>query len=103
MEMNIDLTGTISTILPRERDINGDYIQRIMLTNVSTVNANIQVNPTVILHVKTDARVTIPFKIGDPISLRGRYNSSTGVASLPIVTYAHAPHGFIRYTGIVYQ
>lgn len=101
--MNVEISGTIAQVLPMEVDMRGDFVQRLILNNVTTISRVVQVNSRVILLVRTDPMVTIPFQINDPISVRGRYEPALGVTNLPVISFAHAPTGFIRYNGKVYR
>lgn len=99
----VEIYGTIASVMPPERDLRGDYVQRILLTNVNTRNRTVQVNRQVILFVRFDATVPIPFSVGDPITAMGIYNPAYGnVSQLPTMTHIHDP-GYLRYNGRIYK
>ena len=99
----ITLYATIKSILPR-RTVAGGTEQDVLLANVTTTDKNVQVNPVIQMIVKLDTAVSIPFAVGDPITVRGTYDSSTNnAARLAVVRHVHAPTGFIRYKGRVYS
>jgi hypothetical protein len=103
--MDIELSGTISNIMPYEIDVRGQNVQRILLNNVNTShpNPNVQINPTVLVIVRTIPTVTIPFAIGEPITCKGKYEAASPYSRLPTLTYVHAPNGFVRYHGTIYR
>ena len=100
--MNIEVTGTISQILPIDKDIRGDSIQRILLTNVTTTNTALQVGATVIVLIKYANNISIPFKAGTPITVRGIYNIQ-GPTLIPVINGTANPTGFVRYSGRIYR
>ena len=101
--MNVQIYATIITVLPRQRDAKNDITQRLILNHVTSTNGHTQVSPRLILQITCDPNITIPFAVGDPITVKGDYDPSTNNPShLPTVSNAHSPNGFIRYMGKVY-
>ena len=101
--MNVEVSATIRTVYPIESDFKGDNVQKLLLSNASTATRGAQVNPQMVLVVRTDPSITIHFAAGDPIVARGRYDPGAGIGQLPTLQYAHAPTGFIRYNGQVFR
>lgn len=101
--MNIDVSGTIQMIMPIETDMYLNKSQRIIIVNATTTNRNVQVQPTVVVLMKTDPSIVIPFKTGDPITIRGTYLPPSSPNQLATMSNAHAPTGFVRYSGRVYR
>jgi len=96
----VQISGTINSVGPRENISNDRYIQRLILRNVTSVRH--QVNSTVAVVLEFDSGVSIPFRVGAPITCRGKYQPAS-VSRLPVLTDAYKPLGFVRYQGVIYS
>lgn len=103
--MDIEISGTIASIMPIEVDLRGQNVQRILLNNVNTShpNPNVQINPTVLIFVRTIPSVGISFVVGEPLTCKGKYEAASPYSRLPTMTYVHAPNGYVRYRGTIYS
>jgi len=48
-----------------------------------------------------DARPSLTFKVGDPLTIRGAYHKKHGRETLPVIRPDETPLGFVRYNGRV--
>ncbi len=98
------LYATITSVMPQIKTGDTTHEQSVLLDNVTTTGS-VQVNPTVLLVIKMDSDIRIPFVVGDPITVRGTYDGSTviGPSKLATVSNVCKPNGFIRYKGRIYS
>lgn len=97
--MSVELYGTIRTVYPLEYTEEGT-LQKVLLNNISTTNRAVSLPPQVLLEIKLLTNNAIPFRIGDPITVRGTIDRTVVP---PIVRNAHHPVGYIRYNGKIYR
>lgn len=98
----VQISGTINSVGPKEK-LSGDrYIQRLILTDVSSGTPRYQVNKTVAVVLEFDTSINIPFVLGSPITCRGKYQPAT-LSRLPSLSEVYKPLGFVRYQGVIYS
>lgn len=93
----VELTGTIFLVEGYTFNPNtGTYSTRIILENSLPVN-NVVVLPSRLL-VTVNATDIIPFKVNDPITVKGNFKREK-TDTLSYMYNVRAPLGYIRYDG----
>lgn len=104
MSNTIEISGTISSVLPIEYDHQGTEVTRLLLSNVNTTSQAFMVSPSVLLYVRMSGSILgIYFKVGDPITAKGYYNRNTAGTGLDSLDFTFNPVGFVRYLGRVHK
>jgi len=99
----IEVSGTVMVVYPIEFDSIGNGVQKLIINNVSCNTHTIQTESKLLLVVKVaDTRNPLVFTLTDPITVRGYYFKRT-FDFLSVIHTVHAPIGFVRYKGKVYQ
>lgn len=98
----VQISGTINSVGPKEKLSDDRYIQRLILTDVSSGTRGYQVNKTVAVVLEFDTSVSVPFILGSPITCRGKYQPAS-LSRLPTLTEVYKPLGFVRYQGVIYS
>ena len=99
----IEISGTISSVLPTEYDHQGTEVTRLLLSNVNTTSQSFIVSPSLLLYVRMSGTVLgVYFRVGDPITARGYYNRNT-TTGLDSMDFTFNPVGFVRYKGRVHK
>ena len=96
----IEVIGTILVIQPAVPDVSGQqYSQKIILSNAMAVNNPINLPDRLLIMVKSIS--IIPFRINDPITVKGFYSHQP--SELSYMYGVRAPQGYMRYNGKVYR
>lgn len=99
----IEITGTITDVLPLQLDGKGFIVHDVILDNVTSIRNNTLIRSRVHLIARVlQTEGAIDFKVNNPITVRGVFlpgNQDT----LDTIHMAHAPNGFIRYSGKIYR
>ena len=100
----LTMSGTIESVFAPELDIVLNHqVQNVVVNNVMTTNRSTNVPNHILFTLRVlQTDIPIDFSIGKPITIKGMLHRRSA-DFISVVTHTHAPTGFIRYDGKIYQ